>query len=166
MTPVEPTRTSSASDPVTLATRSASSAASRSPCAPVATLAFFDTVTMALAEPSARWRRESATLGPAKRDWVNTPAAVQGVWLATIERSRLSSLMPALAAYVTKPRGASTASPVMTPISASPVSASPVSASPVSASPASANPVPANPVSSGMATYDRAAGPVLSRFAK
>ena len=41
---------------------------------------------MALAEPSARWRRESATLGPAKRDWVNSPAAVQGVWLATIEK--------------------------------------------------------------------------------
>ena len=122
MTPVEPTRTSEASHPSASATRAASSAASRSPWAPVATLAFFDTVTMARAEPSSRFRRHRVTLGPTKRDWVKTPAATHGVWLATIERSRLSSLMPAFAAYVTKPRGGSTASAAMTATSAAVVS--------------------------------------------
>ena len=48
-----------------------------SPSAPVATLAFLEMTTTAWARGRRRAPRLTTTLGPAKRDLVNTPAAVQ-----------------------------------------------------------------------------------------
>ena len=108
MTPVEVTSTSSAAQPTATATPTASSSALANPSAPVATFAFFDTTTSACSEPSATWRRDTSTLGPAKRDLVKTALAVQGVSAATTTKSSVSSLIPMLATWAWKPRGRGT----------------------------------------------------------
>ena len=66
------------SQPRRAATASTSASASASPSGPLATLAFFDTTTIARARPSARLRRLIVTLGPVKRLRVKTPAAGTG----------------------------------------------------------------------------------------
>ena len=91
--------TSAVATPRTIASLSAS------PCAPVATLAFFETVTMARAWWSATLRRLTCTDAPAKRLWVKRPAAAQGASDAITEKSSVVSLMPTLATWVRKPSG-------------------------------------------------------------
>ncbi len=108
MTPVEATRTSDGATPSAPATPAASSSALARPVAPVATFAFFDTTATARAEPSATLRRDTSTLGPVKRDRVNTAAAVHGRSDATTTKSSVSSLIPTFATWAAKPWGSGT----------------------------------------------------------
>ena len=105
MTPVDATSTSPGSQPSAAATPAASSVASRAPCGPVATLAFFDTTTMARRRPSATFARLRVTLGPTKRLRVNTAAAGPVRSAASTRKSSVSSLMPMPSTWAEKPWG-------------------------------------------------------------
>ena len=73
---------------------------------PVATLAFFDTTTIACARPSCRCSRLIVTLGPTNRLRVNIPAAATGPSVAAItRRSSVLSLTPTLATWQPNPAG-------------------------------------------------------------
>ena len=97
ITPVEAMSTSDGEQPSAAATPPTTVFALERPSAPVATLAFLEMTTIACAERSARWARLTTTLGPANRDFVNTPAAAHGRSAVTTTKSSVSSLMPMLA---------------------------------------------------------------------
>ena len=108
MTPVEAINTSFAWQPRAEATPATTSRALAMPVAPVATLAFFEMTTTPRARPPRRCSRETTTLGPAKRLWVNTPAALHVESAATRVKSSDESLMPMLVTCAVNPRGSST----------------------------------------------------------
>jgi hypothetical protein len=83
--------------------------ASAKPCAPLATLAFFEMTTIARAFLSARCLRLTVTLGPAKRLWVKTPAAAHVESVTTNVKSSVESFTPMLATYERNPAGRVTA---------------------------------------------------------
>src|SRR5579875_1047383 len=103
MTPVEATSCSLGGTPAAAAARSDSSAASRRPASPVATLALPATTTMARAVPAAARGRDSSTLGPEKRLRVKTPALVHGPSERRMARSWRGPARPARSA---RPSGA------------------------------------------------------------
>ena len=105
ITPVDVTTTSSAAHPSRSATVRATSSASSSPSWPVATLAFFEITTTARASPLATCRRDSVTLGPAKRLFVNNAATGTGRSAAITTRSSVSSFTPMFATCARKPSG-------------------------------------------------------------
>lgn len=69
ITPVDAISSSSGAQPTSFAARSRTSRAFASPCSPVATFAFFDSVTTPR-KREASSERFSSTLGPANRDCV------------------------------------------------------------------------------------------------
>ena len=107
ITPVWAMSTSLARAPRWAATAVTISDASARPWSPVATFAFFEVTTTALARPDATLVREMRTLGPAKCDWVNIPAAEHTSSAATTTKSRLWSLIPRLVTWQRNPAGRS-----------------------------------------------------------
>ena len=89
--------TSSGSQPNADETPATTSRALLMPISPVATLAFFEMTTTALAVWLAICSRLTTTLGPAKRLCVNMPAAEHTVSAATSVKSSVRSLMPMFA---------------------------------------------------------------------
>ena len=105
ITPVEATNTSIGSHPSRAAMPSTRVLASSKPAGPFATLAFFETITIARACRFSRCCRLSTTLGPANLLRVNTPAAGTGRSAEITTKSSVSSLMPTLATWQRKPGG-------------------------------------------------------------
>ena len=105
MTPVEAIRTSRGLAPMRFAVISTTSRASASPVGPFATFAFLEMTTTPRTDPSVRFSLLTTTLGPAKRLFVNTPAAVQSSSAAMTTTSSEESLMPMLATVAVKPAG-------------------------------------------------------------
>ena len=105
ITPVDATSSSSGRTPTSSAARRRTSRALASPVGPVATLAFFEMVT--IPRNAARSEvRESSTEAPAKRDRVKTAALVTGPeGAATTAKSSAPSLRPRLAVTPTNPAG-------------------------------------------------------------
>ena len=97
ITPVEAISTSCVSHPNADETPATTSRALLIPMSPVATLAFFEMTTTALAAWLAMCSRLTTTLGPAKRLCVNIPAAEHTVSATTSVKSSVRSLMPMFA---------------------------------------------------------------------